>query len=116
MTITLNHTIVPAKDKQVAAREFAQLFGLAYKGLGEHFAPLKINDGLTLLFDDDPDFESHHYAFHVSDMELERSFVGCKKPASPTAVRRGALTMPSSTIGVEAAASTSERRMGICSS
>ena len=74
MTITLNHTIVPAKDKQVAAREFARLFGLAYKGLGEHFAPVKVNDGLTLLFDDDPHFESHHYAFHVSDTEFDAIF------------------------------------------
>jgi catechol 2,3-dioxygenase-like lactoylglutathione lyase family enzyme len=74
MTIALNHTIVPAKDKQVAAREFAQLFGLAYKGLDEHFAPVKVNDGLTFLFDDDPEFESHHYAFHVSDPEFDAIF------------------------------------------
>jgi catechol 2,3-dioxygenase-like lactoylglutathione lyase family enzyme len=74
MAITLNHTIVPAKDKKAAAREFAQLFGLAYKGMGEHFAPVKINDGLTFLFDDDADFESHHYAFHVSDTEFDAIF------------------------------------------
>ena len=38
MTITLNHTIVPARDKEAAARLFAQIFGLAYKGVDEHFA------------------------------------------------------------------------------
>jgi catechol 2,3-dioxygenase-like lactoylglutathione lyase family enzyme len=74
MTITLNHTIVPAKDKQAAARQFAQLFGLAYEGLAEHFVPVKINDGLTFLFDDDDSFESHHYAFHVSDGEFVSIF------------------------------------------
>jgi catechol 2,3-dioxygenase-like lactoylglutathione lyase family enzyme len=74
MTIMLNHTIVPAKDKQVAARQFAELFGLAYDGLGEHFAPVKINDALTFLFDDDTSFESHHYAFHVSDAEFDAIF------------------------------------------
>jgi hypothetical protein len=115
MTITLNHTIVRRRTSRLR-REFAQLFGLAYKGLGEHFAPVKINDGLTFLFDDDPDFESHHYAFHVSDAEFKRSFIGSRKPASPTAARPGALTMPSSMIGAEAEASTSERRRGICSS
>jgi hypothetical protein len=31
MTITLNHTIVPAHDKEAAARRFAQLFGLGLR-------------------------------------------------------------------------------------
>jgi catechol 2,3-dioxygenase-like lactoylglutathione lyase family enzyme len=74
MAIALNHTIVPARDKEAAARQLAQLFGLDYTGVGEHFAPVKINDTLTFLFDDDADFESHHYAFHVSDAEFESIF------------------------------------------
>jgi catechol 2,3-dioxygenase-like lactoylglutathione lyase family enzyme len=74
MTITLNHTIVPAQDKEAAARLFAQLFGLAYEGLGEHFAPVKVNATLTFLFDDDAKFESHHYAFHVTEAEFEAIF------------------------------------------
>jgi catechol 2,3-dioxygenase-like lactoylglutathione lyase family enzyme len=74
MAITLNHTIVPARDKEAAARLFAQIFGLTYEGPGEHFAPVKVNDALTFLFDDDTKFESHHYAFHVSDMEFDAIF------------------------------------------
>ena len=74
MTITLNHTIVPARDKEAAARFFAQILGLAYKGVEEHFAPVKVNDTLTFLFDDDTNFESHHYAFHVSDAEFDAIF------------------------------------------
>jgi hypothetical protein len=74
MGIALNHTIVPAKDKEAAARQFAQLFGLAYEGVGEHFAPVKVNDTLTFLFDDGADFESHHFAFHVSDPEFDAVF------------------------------------------
>jgi catechol 2,3-dioxygenase-like lactoylglutathione lyase family enzyme len=74
MTIMLNHTIVPAREKQAAARQFAKLFGLSYEGLGEHFAPVKVNDTLTFLFDDDTNFESHHYAFHVSDAEFDAIF------------------------------------------
>jgi catechol 2,3-dioxygenase-like lactoylglutathione lyase family enzyme len=74
MAIALNHTIVPARDKEAAARQLAQLFGLDYTGVGEHFAPVKINDTLTFLFDDDTDFESHHYAFHVSDAEFDSIF------------------------------------------
>jgi catechol 2,3-dioxygenase-like lactoylglutathione lyase family enzyme len=71
MTITLNHTIVPARDKDAAARFFARIFGLTYRGPGEHFAPVRINDTLTLLFDDAETVESHHYAFHVTDAEFE---------------------------------------------
>src|SRR2546430_14839103 len=72
MAITLNHTIVPARDKAAAARFFAQLFGLSFEGPSGHFAPVRVNDTLTLLFDDDVEgFESHHYAFHVSDAEFD---------------------------------------------
>jgi len=70
MTITLNHTIVPARDKRAAAQFFASIFGLHADPKGGHFAPVRINDTLTLLFDDDEEFESHHYAFHVSDAEF----------------------------------------------
>jgi catechol 2,3-dioxygenase-like lactoylglutathione lyase family enzyme len=72
MTITLNHTIVPARDKEAAARFFAKMFGLRFEGADDHFAPVRVNETLTLLFDDDVDaFESHHYAFHVSEAEFD---------------------------------------------
>jgi len=74
MTIVLNHTIVPARDKVAAARFFADLFGLGAEPAG-YFAPVRINDQTTLLFsDEDTDFESHHYAFHVSDGEFDAIF------------------------------------------
>jgi catechol 2,3-dioxygenase-like lactoylglutathione lyase family enzyme len=74
MGITLNHTIVPARRKEAAARLFARIFGLNYDGPDEHFAPVKVNDTLTLLFDEDTEFESHHYAFHVSEAEFDAIF------------------------------------------
>ena len=75
MAIMLNHTIVPARDKEAAARLFAQIFDLSYQGKGEHFAPVKVNDALTFLFsDEEASFESHHYAFHVSDAEFDAIF------------------------------------------
>ena len=52
MTITLNHTIVWARDKDAAARFFAEIFGLRFEGLGGHFAPVRVNDTLTLDFAD----------------------------------------------------------------
>jgi catechol 2,3-dioxygenase-like lactoylglutathione lyase family enzyme len=52
MTITLNHTIVWARDKNAAARFFAETFGLRFAGSGGHFAPVRVNDTLTLDFAD----------------------------------------------------------------
>lgn len=74
MPITLNHTIVPARDKEASARWFAKVFGLSYKGAMGHFAPIRVNDTLTLDFDNRDRFEPHHYAFHVSDEEFDAIF------------------------------------------
>jgi catechol 2,3-dioxygenase-like lactoylglutathione lyase family enzyme len=72
MTIVLNHTIVPARDKKASARFFARLFGLSAEGHDGHFAPVRVNGSLTLLFSDSAEtFERHHYAFHVSDAEFD---------------------------------------------
>lgn len=66
MTIELNHTIVPARDKEQSARFFADIPGLQYDGVAGHFTPVRANDRLTLDFDQDDSFDMHHYAFHVS--------------------------------------------------
>ncbi len=71
MAITLNHTIVPARDKEASARFFARIFGLSYEALHGHFAPVRVNETLTLLFDQELEVPSHHYAFHVGDAEFD---------------------------------------------
>ena len=45
MAIVLDRTIVPAHDKVASAQFFARVFGLEYKGLHSHFAPVQVNDG-----------------------------------------------------------------------
>jgi catechol 2,3-dioxygenase-like lactoylglutathione lyase family enzyme len=74
MAIMLNHTIVPAHDKEASARFFAEIFGLKYEGPAGHFAPVMVNDTLTFDFDNSQRFEWHHYAFHVSDDEFDAIF------------------------------------------
>lgn len=72
MTITLNHTIVWARDKEAAARFFAEVFGLRFEGSDGHFAPVRVNDTLTLDFADaKKTIAGQHYAFHVSDAEFD---------------------------------------------
>jgi catechol 2,3-dioxygenase-like lactoylglutathione lyase family enzyme len=72
--ITLNHTIVPAHDKEASARWFAEIFGLEYRGAQGHFAPVRVNESLTMDFDNREVRESHHLAFHVSDEEFDAIF------------------------------------------
>jgi catechol 2,3-dioxygenase-like lactoylglutathione lyase family enzyme len=74
MSIVLDHTIVPAHDKEESARFFARIFGLEYKGPVSHFAPVRINDTLTIDFDNWDSFERHHYAFKVSEAEFDGIF------------------------------------------
>jgi catechol 2,3-dioxygenase-like lactoylglutathione lyase family enzyme len=78
MAIVLDHTIVPARDKEASARFLARILGLRYEGTVSHFAPLKINDTLTLDFDNDADFETHHYAFKVDESEFDCIFARIK--------------------------------------
>jgi catechol 2,3-dioxygenase-like lactoylglutathione lyase family enzyme len=60
MTIILNHTIVPARDKVAAARFFASIFGLHFnEQQSDHFAPVSVNETLTLLFDEDTSFNTN---------------------------------------------------------
>ena len=70
----LNHTIVPARDKDASARFFARIFGLTYDGPAGHFAAVRVNESLTLDFDDATSFDSHHLAFKVSDAEFDAIF------------------------------------------
>jgi catechol 2,3-dioxygenase-like lactoylglutathione lyase family enzyme len=65
MTISLNHTIVPARDNEEAARSFAEIMGLRYDGPHRHFAPVRVNDGLTLDFMTVDQPQGHHLAFDV---------------------------------------------------
>jgi catechol 2,3-dioxygenase-like lactoylglutathione lyase family enzyme len=74
MTITLDHTIVPAHDNEASAGFFARIFGLRYEGAMGHFAPVRVNDTLVLDFDTSAAFERHHYAFKVSDAEFDGIF------------------------------------------
>jgi catechol 2,3-dioxygenase-like lactoylglutathione lyase family enzyme len=79
----LNHMLVPSKDKTGSADFFAEIMGLE-RGPNGHFAPVKINDSLTLDFADINDvdlwkneqghFGRQHYAFEVSDEEFDTIF------------------------------------------
>jgi hypothetical protein len=47
MTIRLDHTIVPAKDKIASATFLAEIFGLTVEPDPGHFAGVQVRYGLT---------------------------------------------------------------------
>jgi hypothetical protein len=68
VTVTLNHTIVPAVDHREAARFFASIMGLAElppAGRNGHFAPVRVNEQLTLDFMTVDEPSAVHLAFDV---------------------------------------------------
>ncbi|MFF8899445.1 VOC family protein [Streptomyces lydicus] len=74
MTVTLNHTIVPAADHRAAAHFFASVMGLpelSPAGRLGHFAPVRVNESLTLDFMTVPEAEGHHLAFDVDPQTFD---------------------------------------------
>ena len=70
--MNLDHTILPSSDKEEAARSFARIFGLPYDGMAGEFAPVRVNETLTLDFYNQDEFGWHHYAFHVGEDEFDQ--------------------------------------------
>jgi catechol 2,3-dioxygenase-like lactoylglutathione lyase family enzyme len=73
MTVQLDHLMVPSRDKVAAARQLAGLLGVPWSetGVGP-FAPVYVNEGLTLDFDEwtDP-IPMIHYCFRVGPGEFD---------------------------------------------
>jgi catechol 2,3-dioxygenase-like lactoylglutathione lyase family enzyme len=72
MKVELDHTIVPSRDKVAAARRLGELLDVAWapSGIGP-FAPVYVNDGLTLDFiDTDEAFPIYHFCFRVAPADF----------------------------------------------
>ncbi|MBV8086745.1 MAG: VOC family protein [Chloroflexi bacterium] len=78
MPMTLNHTIVPSHNKEESAKFFARIMGLEYKGPMGHFAPVSVNGDTQLDWDNRDQFDSHHYAFLISEEEFDQIFTRIK--------------------------------------
>jgi catechol 2,3-dioxygenase-like lactoylglutathione lyase family enzyme len=73
MSIQLDHLMVPSRDKVAAAKLLAELLGVPWltTGVGP-FAPVYVNDGFTIDFDEWTDeVPLIHYCFRVSQDEFD---------------------------------------------
>lgn len=72
MPVHLDHVTVPTRDKAASASLLAGLLGVPWSetGIGP-FAPVYVNEGLTLDFDQfDEPFPVSHYCFRVDQEEF----------------------------------------------
>lgn len=74
MAVRLNHTIVTARDKEVAARFLAEILGLPPPVRTGPFLCVETANGVGLDYDDRWDVASCHYAFEVSEEEFDAIF------------------------------------------
>jgi catechol 2,3-dioxygenase-like lactoylglutathione lyase family enzyme len=73
MAIELDHSIVPSHHKVASARLLGELLGVPWapSGLGP-FAPVYVNDGLTLdFFETAEPFPVYHFCFRVSPADFD---------------------------------------------
>jgi catechol 2,3-dioxygenase-like lactoylglutathione lyase family enzyme len=94
MSVELNHTIIPAKDKWASARFLADILGLEAGPEWGHFVPLRTANGVTLDFDNREDFRPQHFAFLVGEAEFDAALTriragGVRHYATPRRERPG---------------------------
>ncbi|TQF74821.1 VOC family protein [Rhodococcus spelaei] len=76
MTITFNHTIIAAKDRQHSADFLATLFGLPEPTPWGPFTTVELDEGVQLHFAEPPvdEIQIQHYAFLVDDEAFDRIY------------------------------------------
>lgn len=74
MAISLNHTIVVARDKEAAAKFLTEVLGLAPHVLVGPFAVVRIGETSLDFVETDGPIEQRHFAFLVSEAEFDAIF------------------------------------------
>ena len=74
MAVTLNHTIVHARDKQATARFLTEILGLAPPRTLAHFTVVQVGETSLDFLETDGAISSRHFAFLVSEAEFDQIF------------------------------------------
>jgi catechol 2,3-dioxygenase-like lactoylglutathione lyase family enzyme len=84
MTVQLDHTIVPARDKKESASFLAEILGLPEPVPTGPFMAVQIDHDLSIDFaDTDGDIRPLHYAFRVGEDEFDTIFARIRERALP---------------------------------
>ena len=74
MAVTLNHTIVAARDKHASAAFLADILGVTVGEESPPFVPVRLSNDVTLDFMSREEVRSQHYAFLLSDEEWDAAY------------------------------------------
>jgi catechol 2,3-dioxygenase-like lactoylglutathione lyase family enzyme len=74
MTIHLNHTIVPARNRDASARFLSDILGLAAPETVEPFAIVQVGETSLDFMETEEDVHSQHFAFLVTEAEFDAIF------------------------------------------
>lgn len=84
MTVRLNHTIVPARDKQASAKFMTEILGLAPPVPFGPFLVVQLDNDVTLDFADASGDVPHlHFAFLISEAEFDQIFARIRERGVP---------------------------------
>src|SRR5438094_9177021 len=105
MSVELNHTIIPARDRWASAKFLADILNLEAGPEWGHFVPIRTANGVTLDFADREEFRPQHYAFLVSEAEFDAALAriragGIRHYATPRRELPGELKRPEGGRGV----------------
>ncbi|MFJ1705904.1 VOC family protein [Kitasatospora sp. NPDC088346] len=75
MTVTFNHTIIAARDRNESARFLRELLELPEAPSWGPFTNVRLADGVLLQFAEPPvEIQMQHYAFLVDDELFDRAY------------------------------------------
>lgn len=75
MTVTFNHTIIAARDRNESARFFRELLELREAPSWGPFTNIQLDDGVLLQFAEPPvEIQMQHYAFLIDDELFDRAY------------------------------------------
>src|SRR5215813_10449965 len=74
MAVSLNHTIVVARDKKATAKFLTDLLGLPPPVQAGHFEVVRVGETSLDFVETDGPIEQRHFAFLVSEAEFDAIF------------------------------------------
>ncbi len=83
MTVSLNHTIVAARDPEASARFLAEMLGLSPPIRLGHFVAVRVGETSLDFLKSEKDISHQHYAFLVSEAEFDAIFDRIREKSLP---------------------------------
>lgn len=83
MTVTLNHTIVHARDKVATAQFLTEILGIPPPKTLAHFVVVQVGETSLDFLETDAEIASRHFAFLVSEAEFDEIFSRIRERGLP---------------------------------